>query len=64
VRAVLEAGGPEHLVHVYGPTEATTFVARVQRVLGADVPLSVIFEAPTVRALAARLRDISPPGAP
>jgi amino acid adenylation domain-containing protein len=25
VRAVLEAGGPEHLVHVYGPTEATTF---------------------------------------
>ncbi|MET0851317.1 MAG: amino acid adenylation domain-containing protein, partial [Candidatus Rokuibacteriota bacterium] len=25
VRAVLEAGGPQHLVHVYGPTEATTF---------------------------------------
>ena len=25
VRAVLEAGGPQHLVHVYGPTETTTF---------------------------------------
>nr|WCB70647.1 NRPS modules 10-13 [Corallococcus coralloides] len=25
VRAVLEAGGPERLLHVYGPTEVTTF---------------------------------------
>ena len=25
VRAVLDAGPPEHLVHVYGPTETTTF---------------------------------------
>ncbi|HLL47710.1 MAG TPA: amino acid adenylation domain-containing protein, partial [Longimicrobiaceae bacterium] len=25
VRRVLEAGGPEHLLHVYGPTENTTF---------------------------------------
>jgi acyl-coenzyme A synthetase/AMP-(fatty) acid ligase/acyl carrier protein len=25
VRAVLAAGAPEHLVHVYGPTECTTF---------------------------------------
>lgn len=25
VQAVLKAGGPKHLLHVYGPTEATTF---------------------------------------
>ena len=25
VRRVLEQGGPEHLLHVYGPTESTTF---------------------------------------
>jgi acyl carrier protein len=32
-------------------------IARVQRVLGSELPVSAIFEAPTVRALAARLRD-------
>ncbi|MEW5929568.1 MAG: non-ribosomal peptide synthase/polyketide synthase, partial [Gemmatimonadota bacterium] len=34
VRRVLESGGPERLLHVYGPTETTTFAAwhRVRRV--------------------------------
>jgi amino acid adenylation domain-containing protein len=44
VRAVLESGPPQHLLHVYGPTEATTFAAchRVERVEDAlTVPVGV-----------------------
>ena len=34
-------------------------VARVRRDLGAELPLGAIFDAPTIRALAARIRDVS-----
>jgi amino acid adenylation domain-containing protein len=64
VKAVLEQGPPGHLVHVYGPTEATTFATfhEVRRVdAGRSVPIGRPISATEVLLLDANL-ELVPPG--
>ncbi|MEW5928183.1 MAG: non-ribosomal peptide synthase/polyketide synthase, partial [Gemmatimonadota bacterium] len=67
VRRVLEAGGPERLLHVYGPTETTTFASwhPVRRVEpgAATVPIGGPLANTTLYVLDARGEPV-PPGLP
>ncbi|MGW1543288.1 non-ribosomal peptide synthase/polyketide synthase [Streptomyces sp. NPDC002309] len=63
VRRVMESAGPEHLLHVYGPTETTTFATwhAVERVEGATVPIGGPVSGNRLYVLDAALRPV-PPG--
>ncbi|MEO6194012.1 MAG: amino acid adenylation domain-containing protein [Thermoanaerobaculia bacterium] len=66
VRAVLRNGPPAHLLHVYGPTETTTFATwqRVETVLpGETVPIGRPLANGTLNVLAAGLNP-QPVGVP
>ncbi len=66
VHAVLQAGAPERLIHVYGPTETTTFASwhRVESVQpGATVPIGVPLANGTLDVLDRRLSPL-PVGVP
>ncbi|MDX2705104.1 non-ribosomal peptide synthase/polyketide synthase [Streptomyces sp. PA03-6a] len=63
VRRVLELGAPKHLLHVYGPTETTTFATwqPVERVEGGSVPIGGPVSGNRLYVLDAALRPV-PPG--
>ncbi|MGW7416489.1 amino acid adenylation domain-containing protein, partial [Streptomyces sp. NPDC054863] len=64
VRRVLELAAPKHLLHVYGPTETTTFATwhEVERVEGGSVPIGGPVSGNRLYVLDAALQPV-PPGA-
>ena len=65
VRDVLQAGGPRRLLHVYGPTETTTFATwhRVDEVTGETVPIGKPIATTTSYVLNDEMRTV-PAGVP
>ncbi|SNT45959.1 non-ribosomal peptide synthetase [Actinacidiphila glaucinigra] len=63
VRRVLEVAAPKHLLHVYGPTETTTFATwqLVERVEGGSVPIGRAVSGNRLYVLDRALRPV-PPG--
>ncbi|WP_162624772.1 non-ribosomal peptide synthase/polyketide synthase [Streptomyces cadmiisoli] len=60
VRRVMELAGPKHLLHVYGPTETTTFATwyLVERVEGGAVPIGRPVSGNRLYVLDAALRPV------
>ncbi|MBZ9640544.1 non-ribosomal peptide synthetase, partial [Streptomyces sp. PSKA30] len=63
VRRVMELAAPKHLLHVYGPTETTTFATWhvVERVEGGSVPIGGPVSGNRLYVLDSALRPV-PPG--